>query len=168
MWQCGNPDCGDPIIDVGNTSLDAEGIAALTSQPYTCRRCGQTLYPEAVLECVNCTPQGVMPKRATLFDVDLRIRANKIGEGSQSALLISESSIAHPIEDRFLETLKYSPNLNRRFVPTPLDEQMKLWGIAKPRTYSPQPGIPQHIQNRMAGTQFTQPYSDSEPEPEQE
>jgi hypothetical protein len=140
MWQCSNSECGEMIFDMSNTTATIEQIKDVVNDPYTCRACGQTQYPEAVIQCKNCTPAGLEPVRATIFDVDMQVRVQKTGDGDQTALIIEGTSDPQAMDPQFDELLQYKPNLEKRFSPTTLQKQADLWGISHTPAGAPQGG----------------------------
>lgn len=142
MWQCGNHDCGDLIFDMSQTTATQDQIDDIVNAPYTCATCQVTGYPEEVIECSNCTPQGAEPNRASIFDVDMQIKAQKTGDGDTTALLVLATSDPKPLDTQFEEMLQYAPDLAKRFAPTPLEEQARIWNIqaskpdANPQSYA--------------------------------
>ena len=60
LWQCGNPDCGHPIIRKNSTSYDLRQIQDITSAPFNCKQCGTTSYLLELVECVICQTSRVL------------------------------------------------------------------------------------------------------------
>lgn len=144
-WKCGNPNCQQPIFDMYNLTVTIEEMKKVVSQPYRCPYCQQVTFPEEVPYCANCSPAGQMPVRATIFDVDILVRAPETGEGSKTRLDIVASSDPRPINPQFAELLeKYTPDLDKIFVPTPLEEQAKLWRYNAPQM--PQQSVQTYVQ----------------------
>lgn len=130
MKICGNPQCGDFIYDPNNTTLTPEQQDKIDYEPYRCPRCNQTHYISEVIECAYCTPQGLTPKRASIFDVDLQVQA--VGNpGSQTFLQVLSTSQPRPIQiqdPEVLKTIEPLPLL-KKFAPTPLETQRQIWNI---------------------------------------
>jgi hypothetical protein len=148
MWQCSNPNCGELVFDMSNTTATIEQIKAVVNDLYRCTSCGEIGYPEEVLQCVNCTPQGGTPIRATVFDVDMQVRLQKTGDGDQTALVIQATSDPKPIDPQFEALLKFKPDLAKRFAPSTLQYQAEIWGITKA---PPMGGAQQHTQQYGQG-----------------
>lgn len=135
MWQCGNQQCGELIIDIASSSMTLEQIQELVYKPYTCRECQTTNYPEEVIQCTNCTQTGRDPIRATIFDVNLQVKLQKTGDNDSTALQVLSFSDPMPIADEFHHLLEAMPPLEKRFAPTPLKQQADLF------KYSPPPQV---------------------------
>jgi hypothetical protein len=151
FWQCGNPNCRQLIFDMSSTTATLEQIQGVVNKPYTCPFCQTTTYPEEVIQCANCTPAGQQPQRATIFDVDLQVIAPRTGDGEQTVLIILASSDPRPINPAFNNLLQYTPDLEAKFAPTPLEEQASRWQrnvqpSAQPQMYAQSygavPGMP--------------------------
>lgn len=130
MKVCGNPQCGQFIYDPSNTTLTTEQQNKIDYDPYTCPQCQQTSYVGEVIECVHCTPQGLTPVRASIFDVDMQVQA--VGNpGSQTFLQVLATSGPRPIQvadSKVLEAIK-PLDLLQKFAPTPLEMQRQIWNI---------------------------------------
>lgn len=131
MWQCSNPACGDLIFDMSSTTATQEQINTVTNDLYRCPSCSHVDYPEEVIACVNCTPAGQTPVRATIFDVDMVVRTQKLGDGenAQTAIIVDATSNPQPLNPKFQELLKYAPKLDQRFAPSSLEFQASIWKI---------------------------------------
>jgi hypothetical protein len=129
MWQCSNPSCGDLIVDVSTTTATQEQIDELVNAPFTCTTCQHRDYPEEVIACVNCTPTGQVPNRASIFDVDMQIKLTKTGDGDATALLVLATSDPKALDKQFEDQLQYAPDMSKRCAPTLLDDQAQTWNI---------------------------------------
>jgi hypothetical protein len=127
MWQCGNPQCGELLFDISNTTATMDQILDVVNRPYSCRRCGVTAYPEEVIQCANCTPAGNQPRRATLYDVDLQVKAQPTGEGKQTLLIVLATSDPKPVDPQFAPLLEGKIDLAKKFAATPIAQQEKKW-----------------------------------------
>ncbi len=129
MKVCGNQQCGEFIYDPSNSTLTDEQRDQIDNYPYQCPRCQQTHYVDEVIQCTVCTPANHTPKRASIFDVDMQVQA--VGNpGSQTFLQVLSTSPPRPIQvdAKVLETIK-PLDLLRKFAPTPLEVQRKIWNI---------------------------------------
>lgn len=154
-WLCGNQQCRAPIFDMKTTTATDEQIAQVVNVPYGCQTCRQVFYPEEIISCTNCAPYQRQPVRATIFDVDLWVKAPKTGENDMTALQVVGMSDPKPLDPHFQDLLQYKPDLSKKFAPSSLEEQSQLWpdaaapqmgyqpqqgGMAQPGGYLPQPG----------------------------
>ena len=71
-WVCQG--CGNDAINVQTTDLKPKDLSAITDKPYKCE-CGHTGFLEELVGCQVCSKTGAIPARATIYDVDLRIKA---------------------------------------------------------------------------------------------
>ena len=130
MKICGNPQCGQFIYDPNSTTLTIEQQNKIDYDRYTCPQCHQEGYVGEVIECAACTPQGLTPIRASIFDVDLQVQA--VGNpGSQTFLQIPTTSAPQPLQvadAKVLETIK-PLDLLKKFAPTSLELQRQIWNI---------------------------------------
>lgn len=131
MWQCANQECGELIFDIATSTATQEQVDEIVNAPFGCATCQQKNYPEEVIQCVNCTPQGTDPVRASIFDVDMQVKTQKTGDGDQTALLVIATSDPKPIDDQFKDLLEFAPNLEKRFAPTSLEDQAAMWKIQR-------------------------------------
>ena len=165
MWQCGNSECRQLIFDMNNTTIPLEQISEVVNKPYICPICKMTCYPEEVIQCVNCTPVGNTPAKASIFDVDLQVIAQRTGDGDQTSLIVLNSSDPRPLHEFYQGLLQKMPDLNKLFAPTPLDIQAQFWQrTAAPPPQPPvqqyaQPQAPQQVAPQQAAPQqnYTQP-----------
>lgn len=123
-WLC--PHCGDAIIDMATTRFSDTEIAKMVLDVMRCPNpgCNQMGIPNEIIRC-NACPNG---RRATIFDVDIHASRQGSGEGSQTALTISWWSNPQQIDPRFAQIAKALP-LDKMYVPTPVEEQNKKFGI---------------------------------------
>lgn len=163
-WRCSNAQCQTMIFDMTTTTATDEQISEVVNAPFHCRTCKQVAYPEEVFQCQNCTPYGRQPIRATIFDVDMLVRTLRTGDGDATVLQITGMSNPQPLHSHFAELLQYKPDLSKKFSPTPLDVQERLWDVRpKAQPATPPPGAPPP-QGYAPPTgyappqQYTQPY----------
>lgn len=161
MWQCGNSACGELIFDMQNTTYALEQIKEIVEQPYLCRTCNVTAYPEEVISCSGCNQIGRVPKRASIFDVDLQLKATRFGDGTWK-LMILDRSVAKPVEPQYQDLLQQVPDLDKVFAPSSLEYQAKIWNISQ----SPRPVQMQlPFQQSAVPTQSAQPVQPGYPQP---
>lgn len=127
-WLCPNLDCGEAVID-DRTRLSKKEIDEIVYRPCRCKQCGQEAYLSELIACVNCTPAGHMPKRATIFDVDLRVQRVEPADGSnRTTLQIVGYSDPKPVPKQYAELAK-PEDLGKIYAPTPLDKQAMLFQV---------------------------------------
>jgi hypothetical protein len=162
-WRCGNPHCQQPIFDMYNLAVTIEEMTKVVSQPYHCPYCQQVTFPEEVPYCANCSPAGQMPMRATAFDIDLLVKAPETGEGKKTRLDIVASSDPRPINPQFAELVqKHTPNLDKIFAPTPLEDQARLWRFAPTQQAQP---VQTYAQSYGQGAPMAAPQPAPQPMP---
>lgn len=123
-WVCPNPDCGEAIIE-DSTALSAKEVAAIVGRPVTCASCKQTNYATEILECAKCPT----PKRATLFDVDLKLSRIEAPDGTnRTTLNISSFSEPRPLPPELAELGK-PERLDKIYAPTSLEVQAMLFQV---------------------------------------
>ena len=129
-WYCGNPQCRQFVFDQNNTTISQEQQQQLTKNKQRCNHCGQITFLHEDAACTQCGGT----QRASIFDVDLTAYRLRTGRGNQSTLVIAAFSDPRPIQVADAETLaKIKPlDLLKRFAPTSLEEQAKLWRIGEP------------------------------------
>ena len=131
-WLCSNPECGEAVID-DRSRLSKKEIDEIVYKPCVCKQCGSEGFLSELISCVNCTPNGNMPKRATIFDVDLRVKRVEPADGSnRTTLQIVGYSDPAPISKQFAEIAK-PEDLSKIYAPTPLERQAALFQVAPSR-----------------------------------
>jgi len=141
-WLCSG--CGEALIDMSTTSYKDEEINKMTRKPMRCASCKKEDFPQEFIECSNCTPAGRTPTRATVFDVDIKVkRVEDPNGGNQTTLSISSWSEPRPVDKQYVEMAK-PMKLDEIFAPTPLADQEEKFQIRKPVTGGSRPyGQPQ-------------------------
>lgn len=154
--------CGNVVYDPANTTLTKEERDKIITNPYHCPACGGSHHPQEVLSCRVCeqhnqNPQlthHLVPRRATIFDVDLELTAVSAGDGKLTTLQILNRSNPRPIQvadPAVLESIK-PLDLASKYRPTSLEKQSELWGIplneseAEVKLPTPQVQMPQQMQ----------------------
>jgi hypothetical protein len=129
-WYCSNPACYALVASGHITEEQRQSLNGL----HKCGSCQQMTYLQEVVQCSYC-PNG---KRASLFDVDLY--AYQMRDSSDKRhLQIMGVSAPGPIRlTTGGDASKIAPlDLEKRFAPTDMDEQLEMWGQA-PGTSHPQ------------------------------
>lgn len=118
VWQCGNPECGMPLIRSNACTYTDEQLQEITRQPCMCPHCGIVSYMEEVVQCKHC----VNAQRAGIFDVDLEISQSKDPRDNSAILVISGWSQPRAVDPAYSQL--YKPlDLPTRFKPHTLEEQ---------------------------------------------
>lgn len=153
-WQCGNPDCGMPLIRANSCTYNDEQLQELTRQACMCHHCGIVSYMMEIVQCNHC----VNARRAGIYDVDLEVSQAKDSNNS-AILVISGWSQPKPIDPVYQEL--YKPlDLPSRYSPTPLEAQAKGFGYA--------PAGQQPMQQQAPPQQFVQQYGQVPQQPVQQ
>ena len=138
LWHCGNPECGETMIDMSTTTLTHEQLHDRTNEPQKCPRCQQSHFMQDLYECSVCTPQGVSALRATIFDVDMQVRRQQNPGESGTQLLILGTGDPQPIDPAFSEIAK-PQKLDSMYGPTDLNLQAKLFQVQVQQQQLPPP-----------------------------
>jgi hypothetical protein len=127
---CRGPGCGEPKVVMNETNLKPKEIDELFNSLSKCDYCGHEGFLAEIISCKNCTPAGRDPRRATLFDVDLDVKRveDASGNSNQTTLIVTQWSDPHPIDPVYAELAK-PINLDKVFLPTPLDAQAVLYNL---------------------------------------
>lgn len=130
-WNCSNKECGEEIIDCESTTLPMDEIDKITrSNETVCPRCKTQGYLKEFVSCKNCTPIGADPRRATLFDVDMRVKRKPATDGTdKTTLLVTGWSEPRPIDPQYAEISKPLP-LDKIYMPTVWERQVDKFGAA--------------------------------------
>ena len=123
-WMCAN--CGYEAVDMESTHLRKEELRKIVDYPYHCR-CGHEGFLQELFECRVCTPQNKVAKRATLFDVDLRVQAVESPTQKGKTLQILGWSTPRAIDPQFAELAK-PVDLLARYAPDTLERQEHKFG----------------------------------------
>lgn len=169
-WFCGNQQCQSLIFDMNTTTASDEQIREVVNQPFTCPACHQTNYAVESISCTNCAQYGWTPVRATIFDVDLQVAAPRTGENNSTNLQIVGMSDPKPLDPQFEDLLKFKPNLENRFSPTPLDKQAEMWQMTGAGQQAPSQGGYGAQQPPPPPASYAQPYGNTavqHPSPQQ-
>ena len=124
-WMCRH--CGECAIDMGTTELKNDELLKMTDYPYQCASCHQVGLLTEVYECRSCAPRGQTGVRATLFDVDLRVKLIDAATKGKS-LQVMGWSVPYTPDPKYADIMK-PVDLVARYGPTPLDIQAARLGI---------------------------------------
>lgn len=124
-WLCGK--CGDAAIDFETSTLPPEEVNKIINNPFTCRTCNTRDYLKEYIECAVCSPKGIAPIRATIFDVDLNLRRMKSGDGEQTVIQVTGWSAPYALGEDLAE-LNKPLKLDEIYAPTPWEAQVHKWG----------------------------------------
>ena len=123
-WLCQH--CQDAVIDMDTTELLKKEVDEMVTHPVTCPHCKKEDMLMELIDCKNCSS----PKRASLFDVDLKVRRlEDAGGTNRTTLSISGFSDPHPI-DAVLAEMAKPERLDIIYAPTPFEVQAGLFGDA--------------------------------------
>lgn len=130
-WNCGNPECGATLIDMSATHLSPEEIARAVNAPMVCRACKGSFFPEEAISCTKCFDQA---RRASLYDVDLRVKRVQTGgqNSKQTQLMITGWSDPRPIDQKYQNLVEHLYDLPKIYAPTPVEVQAKLFEMDLP------------------------------------
>jgi hypothetical protein len=125
-WVCSNPECGEAVIDMADTTLKDEDIMKVISAPVTCPHCKQSGFLNEVFQCSGCGT----PERATIFDVNMHVKrvASGAGDSKQTQLIVSDWTEACAIDPRFAEIAK-PLDLPKIYAPSTIEYQQRQFGM---------------------------------------
>jgi ribosomal protein L37AE/L43A len=149
-WTCHN--CGECLIDMETTQFSVDDILKKSTEPFTCPHCHRTGFMDEVFQCSQCASMGKEGERATVFDVDLKVKVVVNPTTNNKALQIMDWSEPRPIDPQFAEEAK-PLDLVARYTPESLDLQAKMFNVpvkrepvttgqTAPTAGQPQPGQP--------------------------
>jgi DNA-directed RNA polymerase subunit RPC12/RpoP len=139
-YLCSN--CRQVVIDLQSTQLSPLQVDELMKAPYACQHCGVRAFMNEELSCITCVQQGTEPRRASIFDVDLQIQMQKDPSNpTKQQLVILGYSAPRPIAPQF-QPLLVALDLPKKFAPTSVAEQRKLWKLPEPGAPQAQPQMP--------------------------
>lgn len=152
-WICGNPECGESLIDLSRTNLNQEQIHERINTPQLCPRCRQERFMQEIYQCSVCTPQGANAQKASLFDVDIQVRRQKNPEENGTQLLVVGTSDPQPINPIFTEIAK-PLDLDKMYAPTDINLQAQLFKVQAQPQQPPPPQGPPPGQPPMGGQAY--------------
>jgi hypothetical protein len=88
-WLCSREACGEAIIDMATTELTDPQIKEMVDDKITCPHCNNHDYLIEVCACENCSN----PQRASIFDVKMRVKRAKTGDGEGTVLSLLDHEI---------------------------------------------------------------------------
>jgi len=163
-WYC--PHCSQLIIDPTNTTSSAEQIREVVNSHFSCPHCGTCAYLQEAVWCQSCS-DGSQGKRASIFDVDLTGVRQRVSDTS-TILTIMGYSNPTPIERLITDPevlARVKPqDLVRKFAPTTVEEQCRIWNLQSTSPQYQQPQTqPQYQQPQYQQPQYQQPQWSSPP-----
>jgi hypothetical protein len=124
-WSCEK--CNADILNPAQAGMSTEQINAIVHKPCVCNYCRHVGYPREVVACTNCQA----PRRATLYDATIPMRASKNSEG-KTQLMTPGNPVIGPIGQQFQDLLGDLPDLLKKFAPTSVAEQQALFANGGP------------------------------------
>lgn len=118
-WLCGH--CGDAVIDLSNAQLSDADIQKLVLHPMECSSCRKKSYPQELIQCTKCDS----PQRATIFDVDMHLRLQKVGD--KNILQQTQMSRPYKLGPPF-DQIQALP-LQKMYKAPNIETQQKIMGI---------------------------------------
>lgn len=88
-WLCSNETCGEAIIDMATTELNDQQIKEMVEVQITCPHCHTQDYLMEVCVCEGCAN----PQRASIFDVKMRVKRAKTGDGEGTVLSLLDHEV---------------------------------------------------------------------------
>jgi hypothetical protein len=144
-WMCAS--CGECAIDMESTQLKKDEILRTTDNEYHCPCCNYRGFLVEVFECRVCSQRGQTGVRASLFDVDLRVKLIETPGQKGKVLQIMGWSSPHPVDTQYTSLVK-PVDLVARYAPDSMERQAAKLGITnlpgprrEPQT-SPNPSVP--------------------------
>lgn len=137
VWQCGNPQCGAPVIRKETNQYNPQGLAEITGKPQQCQSCKQLSYLSEVVRCAHCDSGA----RANIYDVDLHVKKQVASDSNQTVLQVLGWSQPGPVHQQFAAAAAKTIDLVKRFAPDSLEDQAKTFNL----TIAPQ-NPQQHVQ----------------------
>lgn len=130
-WVCGHEDCGDAVIDMSTTTLSQEQIDQMTTDAVTCPQCRRRTYLKDVFSCRVCSEAGRQGQRASLFDVDFKLKRveDPSGQSNATSLSIIQVSSPKPIDSIYGEDLRKALDLPKIYAPTTIERQVSLFDL---------------------------------------
>lgn len=125
-WMCQH--CGECAIDMSSTELKNDELLQITDNRYLCASCGESGFLTEVYECKSCAPRGQTGVRASLFDVDMRVKLIVAGGNNNKSLQVMGWSAPHAVDPRFAEVMK-PVDLVARYAADSLESQARKFGI---------------------------------------
>ena len=122
-WVC--HECGEDIVDMSTTTLTREELLKFTDNPFQCQ-CAYLGYLDEMYDCRVCSSRKQSGERASLFDVDLKMKFVESNDKGK-ILQIAGWSKPHPIAPEFAEAAQ-PLDLVARYTPLTFDQQVAKFG----------------------------------------
>lgn len=122
-WVCAN--CGEAIFERQTTQMDAAEIRKIVNGEVVCPHCKGSGLLNEVVSCRGCSD----PRRATIFDVDMHVKAMETNKKNQTQLIVGSWSEPHPLDPAVPEELRKPLDLPRIYRPDKVEKQAEYLGI---------------------------------------
>lgn len=149
-WLCGNPECGDAVIELGSTTLPSSDIEKIVNQPAMCPTCSMKSFLREVIHCTQCGHAS----RATLFDVDISVKRIEGRDGAKTTTLAVTNWSNPRALDPILAEQAVIEDLPKIFAPNTLDFQADRF-----RHTPSAPGAPAPAPVRQPSAPLTRGYN---------
>jgi hypothetical protein len=129
-YVCGHEDCGDAVIDLATTSFNNKQIEEMSTTAVQCPTCKRKTFLSCMFRCPVCEPAGRAGSRATIFDVDFKVKRieDTSGESNKTTLSIVGTSKPGQINSLYGEDLRKPLDLPKIFTPTDMARQLAFFG----------------------------------------
>lgn len=129
-YVCGHEDCGEAVIDMTTTSLNDQQIEEMATQMVTCPTCRRKTFLSSVFRCPVCEGGGRVGARATIFDVDFKVKriTDSTGESDKTILTIVGTSKPGPVNNIYGPDLRKPLDLVKIYSPTDMQRQLAFYG----------------------------------------
>jgi hypothetical protein len=121
-WMCQK--CGECIIDMSTTELKKEELLEITDNPVHCPHCNTEDVLQELLDCAVCKVKGTKGSRASLYDVDLRVKL--VSNGTQKVLQVCGWSQPYAVTSDQIKPL----DLLSKYAPSTLEYQASQFGLS--------------------------------------
>lgn len=148
---CGNPNCEYPVYDPSETVLSPEKLESLENAPFECPACKKASFVNEMISCAVCEQNGLQPRRASVFDIDLQVTSVKAGNGNQTILQILNRSQPRPLQVPEESLAAIQPlDLIKKFASTTPDRMRTMWHLeSEPQAPEQQAAAPHEQQNQQ-------------------
>ena len=119
--------CGEPIVELADTTLDEDEIERLSIEEVRCPNCHFTGYLEDYIRCSNCTAAA----QATIFDFNLEVKRVPTADSefaNQTSLQILRAIGPEPLDSKYGEDLRKPLDLSKIFTPSSPERQLEIFG----------------------------------------
>ena len=126
-YLCPNEECGEAIIDLKDTTLSDEDILNIKNSPAVCPSCRQEGWLNELQRCSGCSS----PERASIFDVDIKVRRMPMTDGTNGTqLIVSSWSTPHLVDPSYAALIEKPFDMPRIYQPSDLEFQAKQFHIS--------------------------------------